>query len=100
MGIPDSTVVFPQSPLGDVCLRNDLTAIHEILKSFGTKMTRVLQLSLKVFEKSPISLRGVRPMSLMEMESLLNSYHLTVYPGLESVYNTAISYREIFSLKS
>ncbi|XP_074372466.1 uncharacterized protein LOC141713114 isoform X2 [Apium graveolens] len=65
------------------------------LKNLNTRMK-----SLKVFEKSPISLRGVRPMSLMEMESLLNSYHLTVYPGLESVYNTAISYREIFSLKS
>ncbi|XP_074367436.1 serine/threonine-protein kinase BSK7-like isoform X2 [Apium graveolens] len=37
MGIPDSTGAFPLSPLVDACLRNDLTAIHEILEKLGYK---------------------------------------------------------------
>ncbi|KAL8134391.1 hypothetical protein AgCh_009425 [Apium graveolens] len=37
MGVPDSSVAFPLSPLGDACLRNDLTAIHEILEKPGYK---------------------------------------------------------------
>ncbi|XP_074367437.1 serine/threonine-protein kinase BSK7-like isoform X3 [Apium graveolens] len=81
MGIPDSTGAFPLSPLVDACLRNDLTAIHEILEKLGYKDDK----------GAATEVRCVRPMPLMEMASLLNSYHLTVCPGL---------HREIFSLKS
>lgn len=37
MGLPDSNAAFPLSPLGDACLRKDLTAIHEILEKLGYK---------------------------------------------------------------
>ncbi|CAN0841305.1 Serine/threonine-protein kinase BSK7 [Linum grandiflorum] len=37
MGIPDVAAAVPLSPLGESCLRNDLTAIHEILEKLGYK---------------------------------------------------------------
>lgn len=37
MGIPHSAAAFPLTPLGDACLRKDLTAIHEILENLGYK---------------------------------------------------------------
>lgn len=37
MGVPDSSAAFPLSPLGEACLRKDLTAIHEILEKLGYK---------------------------------------------------------------
>lgn len=37
MGIPRSAAAFPLTPLGDACLRKDLTAIHEILENLGYK---------------------------------------------------------------
>jgi hypothetical protein len=37
MGIPHGDVTLPQSPLGEACLRMDLTAIHEILEKLGYK---------------------------------------------------------------
>ncbi|XP_061344554.1 serine/threonine-protein kinase BSK7-like isoform X2 [Gastrolobium bilobum] len=37
MGIPDGTSVFPLSPLGEACLRMDLTAIHEVMEKIGYK---------------------------------------------------------------
>ncbi|KAI7745676.1 hypothetical protein M8C21_030416 [Ambrosia artemisiifolia] len=37
MGIPATTSFSPRSPLGEACLRMDLTAIHEILESVSYK---------------------------------------------------------------
>ncbi|PSR91495.1 Serine/threonine-protein kinase [Actinidia chinensis var. chinensis] len=37
MGIPHGDAAFPLSPLGEACLRMDLTAIHEILEKLGYK---------------------------------------------------------------
>lgn len=37
MGIPHGAAALPLSPLGDACLRMDLTAIHEILEKLGYK---------------------------------------------------------------
>ncbi|KAG5563208.1 hypothetical protein RHGRI_005837 [Rhododendron griersonianum] len=37
MGLPHVATDFPLSPLGEACLRMDLTAIHEILESLGYK---------------------------------------------------------------
>ncbi|KAF5478265.1 hypothetical protein F2P56_004839 [Juglans regia] len=37
MGIPHSAEPLPLSPLGEACLRMDLTAIHEILEKIGYK---------------------------------------------------------------
>ncbi|CAN1300814.1 Serine/threonine-protein kinase BSK7 [Linum perenne] len=37
MGIQDVAAAVPLSPLGESCLRNDLTAIHEILEKLGYK---------------------------------------------------------------
>ncbi|CAN1743303.1 Serine/threonine-protein kinase BSK7 [Linum perenne] len=37
MGVPDVAAAVPLSPLGEACLRNDLTAIHEILEKIGFK---------------------------------------------------------------
>ncbi|KAM7522468.1 hypothetical protein LguiA_012370 [Lonicera macranthoides] len=41
--------------------------------------------------------RGVRPMSLMEMASLLNSYHLMVCPGLDPNPNNLVASTTFFS---
>lgn len=37
MGIPHGASAMPLSPLGEACLRMDLTAIHEILEKIGYK---------------------------------------------------------------
>lgn len=37
MGIPHGATALPLSPLGEACLRMDLTAIHEILEKLGYK---------------------------------------------------------------
>lgn len=38
MGIPHGAAALPSlSPLGEACMRMDLTAIHEILESIGYK---------------------------------------------------------------
>jgi len=37
MGIQDGSAALPLSPLGEACLRMDLTAIHEILEKLGYK---------------------------------------------------------------
>ncbi|WCJ26279.1 Protein kinase protein with tetratricopeptide repeat domain [Euphorbia peplus] len=37
MGIPDGAADLPLSPLGEACVRMDLTAIHEILEKIGYK---------------------------------------------------------------
>ena len=37
MGIPDGTAGFPLSPLGEACLRMDLTALHEVMEKIGYK---------------------------------------------------------------
>jgi len=37
MGIQDAAAALPLSPLGEACLRMDLTAIHEILEKLGYK---------------------------------------------------------------
>ncbi|KAF3565469.1 hypothetical protein DY000_02012284 [Brassica cretica] len=37
MGIPSSASTTPLSPLGEACLRTDLTAIHEIVEKLGYK---------------------------------------------------------------
>ncbi|KAI8025229.1 Serine/threonine-protein kinase BSK3, partial [Camellia lanceoleosa] len=37
MGISPSASFSPKSPLGEACLRMDLTAIHEILENIGYK---------------------------------------------------------------
>lgn len=37
MGMPQSGATLPLSPLGEACLRMDLTAIHEILEKLGYK---------------------------------------------------------------
>ncbi|CAI0414408.1 unnamed protein product [Linum tenue] len=37
MGVPDVAAAIPLSPLGEACLRNDMTAIHEILEKLGYK---------------------------------------------------------------
>lgn len=37
MGIPDGAAAFPLSPLGEACLRMDLTALHEVLEKIGYK---------------------------------------------------------------
>ena len=37
MGLPDGAAAVPLSPLGEACLRTDLTAIHEILEKLGYK---------------------------------------------------------------
>lgn len=38
MGIPHGAAALPNlSPLGEACVRKDLTAIHEILESIGYK---------------------------------------------------------------
>ncbi|KAF2313342.1 hypothetical protein P3X46_030036 [Hevea brasiliensis] len=37
MGIPDGAAPLPLSPLGEACLRMDLTAIHEIIEKIGYK---------------------------------------------------------------
>lgn len=37
MGIPHGTNALPLSPLGEACLRMDLTAIHEVLEKLGYK---------------------------------------------------------------
>ena len=37
MGIPHGDAAFPLSPLGEACLRMDLTAIHESLEKLGYK---------------------------------------------------------------
>ncbi|PON43055.1 Brassinosteroid signaling kinase [Parasponia andersonii] len=37
MGLPNSSSHTPLSPLGEACLRGDLTAIHEILENLGYK---------------------------------------------------------------
>ncbi|XP_059661785.1 serine/threonine-protein kinase BSK7 isoform X2 [Cornus florida] len=37
MGIPHGAAALPLSPLGEACLRMDLTAIHEILEKIGYK---------------------------------------------------------------
>lgn len=37
MGILDGAAALPLSPLGEACLRMDLTAIHEILEKLGYK---------------------------------------------------------------
>uniref|UniRef100_A0A5B6YN67 non-specific serine/threonine protein kinase n=2 Tax=Davidia involucrata TaxID=16924 RepID=A0A5B6YN67_DAVIN len=37
MGIQHGAATFPLSPLGEACLRKDLTAIHEILEKIGYK---------------------------------------------------------------
>ncbi|XP_062074304.1 serine/threonine-protein kinase BSK7 [Humulus lupulus] len=37
MGIPQSGAALPLSPLGEACVRMDLTAIHEILEKLGYK---------------------------------------------------------------
>lgn len=37
MGIPDGSAVFPLTPLGEACLRMDLTSLHELLEKIGYK---------------------------------------------------------------
>lgn len=37
MGIPDGAAALSLSPLGEACIRMDLTAIHEILEKLGYK---------------------------------------------------------------
>ncbi|XP_024031166.1 probable serine/threonine-protein kinase At5g41260 isoform X2 [Morus notabilis] len=37
MGIPDGAAALSLSPLGEACIRTDLTAIHEILEKLGYK---------------------------------------------------------------
>lgn len=37
MGIPHSSAALALSPIGEACLRMDLTAIHEILEKLGYK---------------------------------------------------------------
>ena len=37
MGIPQSGPAMPLTPLGEACLRMDLTAIHEILEDLAYK---------------------------------------------------------------
>ncbi|RDX76392.1 putative serine/threonine-protein kinase, partial [Mucuna pruriens] len=37
MGIPDGPAAFPLSPLGEACLRMDLTAMHEVMEKIGYK---------------------------------------------------------------
>ena len=37
MGIPSSASTTPLSPLGEACLRTDLTAVHEIIEKLGYK---------------------------------------------------------------
>lgn len=37
MGLPNSAAALPLSPLGEACLRMDLTALHEILEKIGYK---------------------------------------------------------------
>ncbi|XP_021895269.1 probable serine/threonine-protein kinase At5g41260 [Carica papaya] len=37
MGMPHGAAAMPLSPLGEACLRMDLTAIHEILENLGYK---------------------------------------------------------------
>ncbi|GER57536.1 protein kinase protein with tetratricopeptiderepeat domain, partial [Striga asiatica] len=37
MGIPHGGEILSLSPLGEACLRKDLTAIHEILEKLGYK---------------------------------------------------------------
>lgn len=37
MGIPHGTTALPLSPLGEACLRMDLTAIHEVIEKIGYK---------------------------------------------------------------
>lgn len=37
MGVPDGSAAFPLSPLGEACLRMDLTSIHEVLEKIGYK---------------------------------------------------------------
>ncbi|KAF5729996.1 Kinase protein with tetratricopeptide repeat domain isoform 1 [Tripterygium wilfordii] len=37
MGIPHGSAALPLTPLGDMCLRMDLTALHEILEKLGYK---------------------------------------------------------------
>ncbi|KAL6952236.1 Serine/threonine-protein kinase bsk7 [Sarracenia purpurea var. burkii] len=37
MGISHGATAFPLSPLGEACLRKDLTAMHEILENIGYK---------------------------------------------------------------
>ncbi|XP_004503724.1 serine/threonine-protein kinase BSK7-like isoform X1 [Cicer arietinum] len=37
MGIPDGSAAFPLTPLGEACLRMDLTSIHELLEKIGYK---------------------------------------------------------------
>lgn len=37
MGIPDGSAAFPLTPLGEACLRMDLTSIHEVLEKIGYK---------------------------------------------------------------
>lgn len=37
MGIAHGDAALPLSPLGEACLRKDLTAMHEILEKIGYK---------------------------------------------------------------
>lgn len=37
MGIPRSAAALPLSPLGEACLRMDLTSIHEFIENVGYK---------------------------------------------------------------
>jgi len=37
MGIPDGTATFTLTPLGEACLRMDLTALHEVMEKMGYK---------------------------------------------------------------
>lgn len=37
MGIPEGPASFPLSPLGEACLRMDLTSLHEVLEKIGYK---------------------------------------------------------------
>lgn len=37
MGIPHGGAALPLSPLGEACLRMDLTAMHEIVEKLGYK---------------------------------------------------------------
>ncbi|XP_027919574.1 serine/threonine-protein kinase BSK7-like isoform X1 [Vigna unguiculata] len=37
MGIPDGAATFPLTPLGEACLRMDLTALHEVMEKMGYK---------------------------------------------------------------
>lgn len=37
MGILHGAAALPLSPLGEACLRMDLTAIHEVLEKLGYK---------------------------------------------------------------